>query len=269
MRKIKKVLPKRTANSNPKTPAAPKNSWLIIGSGRLATHLKFFLPQLVGKKHSLKPTFSVRIHQWTRSESLEKLDTTLKQVDRILLAIPDSAIQKFLSTIYDRNPEIFNAKTWVHFSGCLSLTGVRSAHPLMSFGPRLYKVENYKKIHWTCEKPWSLEDCLPGVQASWSSISSEEKSLYHSACVMMGNLPLYWWTEAEKIFSEMKIPQQGWELYLNQVFENWHQMGARAFTGPLARGDHQTLISHLLSLQGRPVQKALAGVYESFIGKEK
>lgn len=277
MKKTKKLSLKGTLGSTskslsksvPKISTTAQSSWLLIGGGRLATHLKFFLPQVLGKKSSRKLKPSLRIYQWTRSNSLESLDKLVKKVDRILLAIPDSVIQDFLSDLCKRNPEVWNSKVWVHFSGCLSLPGVRSAHPLMSFGPGLYDLSIYKKIHWTCEAPWSLEDCLPGIEASESSISGKEKALYHSACVMMGNLPLYWWLEAEKIFSEFKIPPQGWELYLHQVFENWHQLGAQALTGPLARGDYQTLVSHLLALQGRPVQKALAGVYESFLREVK
>lgn len=234
----------------------PKSSYLLVGSGRLATHLKFWL---TNTGHSWI--------DWSRDQEMRILYEQLERPSlRLLLAISDDAIGEFYQThLQPHMPG--DSLPPIHFSGSLHIPELVSAHPLMSFGPKLYPMRVYEEIHWTLCRSHSseklqLRDLFPGLQNNFSLISAAEKPLYHAACVLGGNFPILLWQEMSRILQNIGIPTQAHPPYLRRCLENFIASPDQAFTGPLARGDDRSIQRNLEALKA---SSTFAPVYQAFV----
>jgi len=227
--------------------------YIIIGSGRMAQHMRCYLDLL-----------SLPYHTWSRQgnteQELESL--VLSQLNQsnssILLLLKDSVISDFI----ERHP-FLKTKKLIHFSGQLSVPGVFSAHPLMTFIPTLYSLEIYQKIPFILsEDSPDLTELLPGLPNSFYRISEAQRSYYHALCAMSGNFTTLLW---QKFFKEMEerfhLPKEVGHPFLQQIMSNLLQDAERALTGPLARGDNTTLTAHEKALEGDAYQK----IYQAFV----
>lgn len=234
----------------------PKFTYLLVGSGRLATHLRFWLSNT---GHSWI--------NWSRDQEMSTLYEYLQRPSlRLLLAISDDAIDEFYQTHLKPNMPLGSLSP-IHFSGSLHIPDLVSAHPLMSFGPQLYSMSVYEEIHWTlCASHSSeklhLRDLFPGLQNNFSLISAEEKPLYHAACVLGGNFPILLWQEMSRILQNIGIPAQAHPPYLRRCLENFIASPDQAFTGPLARGDARSIQRNLEALE---TSSNFAPVYQAFV----
>lgn len=220
-------------------------SYLIIGSGRVARHLTHYF-------HLLDISYA----SWDRSQDPHALARKVSQASHVLLAISDSALEGFY-----RQHLAGHDKTVVQFSGAHHFAGMISAHPLMTFGPELYDLEFYRKIHFTLTGASSLQEALPGLENSFSEISSDNKALYHAACVMGGNFVSLLINKMLQQFSAWKIPTEATELYVHQVLKNTFQNPDKALTGPLARKDVNTVQANLEALKNDPSHE----IYQAFL----
>jgi hypothetical protein len=221
--------------------------YLLIGSGRLARHLSHYMKAL-----------GLSFEQWNRkadNNSTSDLQVKIDKSTHILLAISDSAIADF----YHSNLSHFSG-TVVHFSGALEIPGIQSAHPLMSFGPEHFGLENYKKVPFVLTTG-SLSDVLPGFPNPSYEISVEQKPYYHALCVLGGNLPTILWSKLLSGIGELGLPEEIGKQYIQQCVENFVQSSSRALTGPLARKDFVTIEKNLESLRGDDFQE----IYKSFL----
>lgn len=223
-----------------------KNS-MLVGSGRLATHLAFYLQSL-----------GIGFRRWSRSSaSSADLSTALKECDRVWLAISDRALEGFIRT------ELAGFDgTIVHFSGALNLPGTVCAHPMMTFGPELYEAAFYRHVHFTVTGATVLTDALP-VPNEFTVLPPERKALYHALCVLGGNLPVLLWKKSEEGLRGLGMPEEAVRDYFLRAASNYHARGPAALTGPLARGDQDTIRKNLDALTGDQFEKVYAAFVEA------
>lgn len=220
-------------------------SYLLIGSGRVARHLAHYFQLL-----------NINYHSWDRSQDPHALARKVAQASHVLVAISDSALEGFY-----RQHLAGHDITAVHFSGALHIDGMIAAHPLMTFGPELYDLDSYKKIHFALTGAPSLHEALPGLNNSFSIISPEQKALYHAYCVVGGNFVTLLITEMLKGLSSLDIPPSAGTVYLEKVFANTLQHPQGAATGPLIRKDAATVEKNLHALKSTN----LTPIYEAFV----
>lgn len=226
---------------------APK--YLVIGNGRVANHFAYYLS-------FLRLPFS----RWTRANhSVDELVPLSEQHTHILILISDDEIAKFIT----QHPCLLNADYLIHFSGSLVLENCFGAHPLMTFGNNLYKLSSYRQIPFILEEGGpSFEALLPGFPNEHFFISKEMKPYYHAMCVMSNNFTTLLW---QKFFNELKeklhLKKRVLYPFMQQTVENLIVKASEALTGPLVRGDHKTIESHLQALEGDPYKE----VYEAFL----
>jgi len=221
--------------------------YLIIGNGRMARHFSHYLSLL-----------RLPFRQWSRSLGIPLSEVSTKNSPSILLLISDSAIEPFIA----EHP-CLSGKRLVHFSGQLVTDMAYGAHPLMTFGPELYALQDYQKIPWILEQGApSFSELLPGLANPHFVISKHEKDYYHALCVMSNNFTTLLWS---KFFNEMggrfQIPKEHLLPILRRTMMNLSDDHDNALTGPLARGDERTIAANLASLEG----DAYAGVYRAFV----
>lgn len=223
---------------------------LLIGSGRLAFHLKHWNSQLDNPNPILT---------WNRSQTPQVLKDYLTKATHIWLAISDSAILPFYDHyLHDAKQKI------VHFSGALHDSRLYCAHPLMSFPKSLLRDEIYSKIFFVLDGTAALSEILPGFLNNYKAMSSEDKAYYHALCVLAGNFPQLIWKEVSEKLEALDLPPEAFNLYIKQVTDNFLAIGKLAITGPIIRKDHQTIEKNLSSLDK---SKNLKNIY-SVMAKE-
>jgi hypothetical protein len=220
------------------------SSFLVVGNGRLARHLRRYFE-----------LEALPFYLWSRKSSAN-LPSLLAKSSHVLLAISDGALQPFIDALIDENP-LAKQKTIVHFSGTLTLPDAPSAHPLMTFAAdRLYDLATYRKTPFVLEKSRSaFAELLPGLKNPHYEIEPALKGLYHALCSLSGNFTTLLWEKAFDDFSsKLGLPKEAILPYLHQVADNLAAAPAHesVLTGPLVRGDNQTIEKHLNELNNDP-----------------
>lgn len=219
-------------------------SFLFVGNGRLSRHLQHYFGLL-----------NLNYRVWTRGGP--PLKVALDGCTHALLLISDDALLDFLHT----HPELQN-HTVVHFSGSLATDLAWGTHPLMTFSQNLYRLEEYREIHFVVDhQAPEFEKLLPGLPNPHHRLDSDLKARYHAECVLSGNFTAMLWSHFFQVLEDkLGLPRQAALPYLRQVAANL-QNEANPLTGPLVRGDQATVQRNLQALEGDPYQ----GVYTSFV----
>lgn len=214
----------------------------LVGRGRLAMHLARYL-ELEDEQ----------VVQWHRSCPSRPADV-LSEVETVLLAISDDALETFVAD----HPDLRNRRL-VHFSGSLTITGVRGLHPLMTFGPEVYELEIYRSIPFVEEAGiGGFSEIFPRLVNPVWSIDPGLKPLYHALCVLAGNFTTVLWLKAMTEFeNRLGLPREVLRPYLERTAANTLDQGPAALTGSLARGERGTIERDLDGLGGDPFH----GVY--------
>lgn len=221
--------------------------YLIIGDGRMATHFCHYLSLL-----------HIPFIQWSRKQHLfADLKTHIHHASHILLLIRDSAIAPFQEQYIGKN------KTVIHFSGQLSVEGIHSVHPLMTFTNDLYDLERYKSIPFVLiEKGPPFSSLFPDLPNPAYYIAKELKTFYHALCVIGNNFSCLLWKKLFQEFAQtLKLPSEAAVPYLTQTFNNIIKNPQGDLSGPLARKDMKTIEAHLEALKNDD----FLNIYQSFV----
>ena len=223
----------------------------IVGSGRVARHFHHYFTLL-----------GLPVCVWSRRGRAPSPPDALASCRTVLLLIRDEAIVPFV----DAWPAL-QEKRLVHCSGSLVTPAAEGAHPLMTFGPTLYELAEYRAIPFVLNAGGTpFAELLPGLQNPSFMIPAVERPYYHALCVMAGNFSTILWV---KLFDELHrrfgMPASAAHPYLARVAANVMADADQALTGPLSRGDAKTVTANLRVLEGDPfhaVYSAFAKVYD-------
>lgn len=233
-------------------------SFLLIGQGRLGTHLSVYLEQA-----------KIPFQSWNRKiQSQSELKDRLSKASHVLLAISDPEIEKF----YREQVPQFPTKIWIHFSGALEISGMHSVHPLMTFGPQLYSLEKYQTIPLVTTSSKNLKELLPGFKNDLYRITPEFKAKYHALCVLSGNFTTILWQKFIYELGKQNLDPELARTYAEQTIRNVFDFPATALTGPLARQDRNVQKMNLEALKGdrfAEVYQAFQFAYADFIERKK
>ena len=136
-------------------------------------------------------------------------------------------------------------------------------HPLGTFSTQLYEKELYLSIPFIVEENSpSISTLLPLLPNQSHAIPKDLKAYYHALCVLSANFSCILW---QKFFHELQqtlnlSPTVGL-TFLNQTFLNLAQNPHGALTGPLVRGDQETIKANLAALK----DDRFLSVYQSFV----
>ncbi len=208
------------------------------------------------------------------------LDRAQLQADVLWLCVPDGAIAQVTRRLVQRvnvRGSSLEGQIVVHSSGALSSevlkaaaqagASVASVHPVMSFPTR---------------KPVSLQGVPFGVEADAASrrilnaiirriggrpfaIKAASKALYHAVGVLSSPLLVSHLAAAQQTAALAGFTSREARRLIEPIaratLDNFFLRGAgKSFSGPIARGDAQTIRLHLQALEPHPI---LAGVYRS------
>ncbi len=216
-------------------------SYLIIGGGRLATHLTYYFNQM-----------RLPYYQWTRNNDNNTLSSFLQLSEKVLLAVSDDSIEQLSKRIKN--------KIVIHFSGVLSTPFAEGVHPLFTFGFDSYDKSTYESIPFVTEKNRkSFNELFPELTNPSFKIDKKDKVLYHTWSSMAGNFSSILIMEYAKKLIKMGLSPNLAKPFLTQMLHN-SLANQRALTGPIDRGDKKTIKKHL-----DEIDKDFKTIYNAFL----
>jgi predicted short-subunit dehydrogenase-like oxidoreductase (DUF2520 family) len=264
-----------------KVPSGMQRSVSIVGLGNWGSSLAYALHAAGVRLQEviLSRARSGAGHSaWARALPLTTLERAQLEADVLWLCVPDAAIARVTGRIVKRvGKRGLKGQIIVHSSGALSArvlqaaarvgASVASVHPVMSFATRV---------------PVSLQGVPFGVEAEAAgrrilnaivrqvggrpfAVEAGSKALYHAVGVLSSPLLVSHLVAAhEAAILAGFTPLQARRLIepiVRATLDNFFLRGpGKSFSGPIARGDVQTIDLHLQALKPHPM---LAGVYRS------
>jgi predicted short-subunit dehydrogenase-like oxidoreductase (DUF2520 family) len=250
-----------------------KPSISIVGPGNLGTALAIELARIgypVRQIFSRPKSAAVKTgHALARRVKAQHLFVGEAALDSdiLWLTVPDDAITEVAEQLAPT--QAWRGKVVLHPSGALTSdelaalkargAKVASAHPMMTF-------VRGRKPAWR-GVAFALEGDAGAVQTAFMiardlggnpfQIAKENKALYHAFGAFASPLLVALMSAMEQVAEAAGVPpkkakQMVWPL-LSQTLQNYLEKGgARAFSGPLVRGDVKTVRKHLEELRRAP-----------------
>ncbi|WP_395374313.1 DUF2520 domain-containing protein [Marinicella sp. W31] len=235
--------------------------YTIIGGGRVARHMAHYFDLHKISYESWSRDNDSSVNTYSIKDAALRLQCALNQADMVLLLIKDDAIPELIQQY-----PFLREKFLLHFSGALKVEGVVGCHPLMTFGDQLYALETYHNIPFVVDEGHEFRYLFPALPNPSVNLSVESKAYYHSLCVMAGNFAQTLWREVGMQFEQvLGIDQAFLFPYLKQNMLNFAADPANSATGPIARGDVNTIQKHLDVLK----DNQLEAIYKSFLNYSK
>ena len=187
----------------------------------------------------------------------------LRAADLVMVAVPDDQIRS-CSEALRKQHKVAGDTIVFHCSGALSsgelgpITAAASVHPLRSFADPAQVAEQFAGTICTLEGSARATDVLRQallqIGARVVSIKPENKALYHAGAVFANN---YLVTLMDAALQTMQAAGIDADMATAMVqplalgaFGDTFRLGAgAALTGPIARGDVQTVARHEQALQ--------------------
>ena len=260
-----------------------RHSVTLVGAGRLASALATLLPKAgfavdeIVTRHPLKVKGAEKQILRKSGGRLTTAEDATWSSEVVWLAVSDGAIASCAGAIAKLTK--WEGKIVLHSSGALSsdvLSALRrkgayvaSAHPMMSFVAG--EPPSLSGVVWTLEgDPRAVSSARSMVKALGGTalkIDKKSKPLYHAFGAFLSPLLVVHLETAMQLALDAGIPRTELaslmrpivERTLNNLFANVkHKKGSgRAFSGPLIRGDVETIEGHLQALKKMPTALGL------------
>jgi predicted short-subunit dehydrogenase-like oxidoreductase (DUF2520 family) len=191
----------------------------------------------------------------------------IEVVDVVVLAVSDDAIAP-LAAMLAAHGAAGARQVVLHLSGLLdhrtlaalepSGAALGSLHPLQTLVEPTQAPDHlqgaWAAVEGTPRAVDTAERLARDVGLRPFRVRTEDKPRYHAAAVFASNYFVVVEAVAERLLGGAGLPEDGWAALLPLVsgtLENLRRQGPRdALTGPIARGDVETVVRHLGALAG-------------------
>ncbi len=250
----------------------------IIGAGKVGTTLGKYL-SIHGKNVT---GFYSRTHEsadeaatFAETETYSSLCKLVEESDVIFITTPDGVIPQVWGELLHQD---ISNRIICHFSGSLSshvfsgreeagASGI-SMHPMYAFSDKFHSYEQFHTAYLTLEGD---PEAVAVMKPMWEAIGhhvltlkAEDKIKYHAAAAMASNEMLGLMQASLDILSECGFSEKDSMALLTPLVQgniaSMLEKGCvNALTGPVERGDAQTVRKHLQALEGSKAGK----IYQS------
>ena len=250
----------------------------IIGAGKVGTTLGKYL-SIHGKNVT---GFYSRTHEsadeaatFAETETYSSLCKLVEKSDVIFITTPDGVIHQVWGDLLHQD---ISNRIICHFSGSLSshvFSGLEEAgasgismHPMYAFSDKFHSYEQFHTAYLTLEGD---PEAVAVMEPMWEAIGhhvltlkAEDKIKYHAAAAMASNEMLGLMQASLDILSECGFSEKDSMALLTPLVQgniaSMLEKGCvNALTGPVERGDAQTVRKHLQALEGSKAGK----IYQS------
>lgn len=246
----------------------------FIGSGKVGTSFGIFL---YARKIPLSGYYNRNIESAKQAASklscqaFETLEALILQSDMIGITVNDDQIDNVIDDIVALNVEL-SEKVFFHMSGAHDSTTLKklnansfSLHPLKAFPLVAESASDFKSVVFSLEGATKVSrEWVDSLDIDYFEIQSDQKALYHAAAVIVSNYLVTVIDFGLNQFSEMGLDKSAamkalWPL-ISGTITNIESLGTeKALTGPIVRGDCETIEKHLsvLDVNSKALYKAL------------
>jgi len=245
----------------------------IIGAGRLGRALGFRLRERGWRIHSVVTRSEASARRAVRSIGAGHAKARLSQevflAPVLLIAVPDSAIHEIALQLAESGGEALRGRVVLHTSGALGSEALAELRPLGAVVGSVHPLQTFSGIGIP-----ALEGRVFAVEGDPAAVrmarvmtralggqtlllDSSAKSLYHAAASMCAGQILGQLEAAVQLLVSLGLKRREALNALlpltRQVLDNLETVGPRAaWTGPLARGDHNVVSAHEAALRSLP-----------------
>lgn len=239
----------------------------IVGAGRVGCSIGRYLREhgvAVAGYYSKSKESVEFAATFTETTAFPSLGELVKASDMIFITTPDGEIRSVWEHIAE---ESIQGKIVCHFSGSLSsvvFSGRRqagatgcSAHPMYAFSSKETSYRQLNQVLFTMEGD---REALDSVGSIWEQtgirfcvIDSEKKERYHAAASMISNMMIGLYQMGIDMLQDCGFEEDMARTLVEPlVRDNITQLldtsPEQALTGPIERGDAETVRKHLVAL---------------------
>ncbi len=242
-------------------------SFTIIGNGAVGSALIDFLGKRSCKVRSVFNSRGGIIYRQNGSSIAQENSYPVKENetgDLIFICVPDDNISEMAQKLSHSNLN-WSSKKVIHCSGnlfsneleALSSLGAQTAsmHPLQTFrrGDDASRFDGvFVSLEGHPELCRELNSFVKTMGAHPLQVQKEQKQILHIAAVFASNYVVAVLHEAENLLKKKGIENglEPLEPLIRQTVENCLKLGpAEALTGPISRGDVESVLKHLQALE--------------------
>lgn len=241
----------------------------FIGAGRVGCTLgKYFSEHgiRVSGYYSRTQESAQFASEFTKTSCFTSLEEIVNASDMLFLTVVDSAVEQVWEALkqLDFKELPLQGKIICHCSGVLSssvFSGIDqmkasgySIHPIYAIHSKTTSYRELERAHFTLEgsadRLSEVQQLLSRCKNPVTVISPEDKSKYHAACVISSNLVVALANIGGRLLEECGFTKEEADQALLPLFlDNSKAVAEKgtveALTGPVSRGDVQTLKKHL------------------------
>lgn len=246
----------------------------FIGAGKVGTAFGLYLQ---AKGHDivgyLSKTYqsAVASAEMTKSFAYKDYSTLMSACDLVFITTPDTYIEKVVMALLELRER---SCAVAHMSGALTTkileplgceVALVTLHPLLAFA----SIEKARQDLETCT--FAVEGNQAGITIAKElllscsnqviTLKKEQKAMYHGTACVTANYMMVITALAEQMIASFDYEQElgllAYRHLMIGAIENAIEFGsASALTGPIVRGDVQTIETHLESMKKKSMKKA-------------
>lgn len=204
----------------------------------------------------------------TGTKAYPDLEQLINDSRMIWITTSDDAIKDVTSQISELTFENNEKKLFLHASGVYSTDilqplkkhgySIASAHPLLAFSDSKSTIKKLDDTWFTLEidnnSENQLEDFFHKTGNPVLKIDGKQKILYHAACSMLSNYLVTLMDSSYNVFEKTGLEKEAIKkatlpLLESVIANSIEKEGKDALTGPIKRGDKNTVSLHLQQIQ--------------------
>jgi predicted short-subunit dehydrogenase-like oxidoreductase (DUF2520 family) len=239
----------------------------VVGAGRAGTALAGALARA---GHQLAAVSAIsaasveRARQRLPGVAIRRPEEVIAGAGLVLLTVPDDALPGLVAGLAATGVDV-EGKLLAHASGRHGITVLEPAvhrgalplalHPVMTFTGRPDDVDRLAGVSFGVTAPSPLLPVAEALVVEMGGepvvIGEEQRGLYHAALAGSANHLITLVTQAAELLREAGVGEPGRMLgpLLSAALDNALRLGDSALTGPVARGDADTVAGHVAALR--------------------
>ena len=239
----------------------------IVGAGRVGTALAIALGRAghrITAASAVSDASRRRVERFLPGTPVRQPEEVVGAADLVLLTVPDDALPALVCGLASTNAPLAG-RLLAHASGRHGLGVLEPAtqqgalplalHPVMTFTGRPDDADRLVGICFGVTAPAVLRPAAEVLVMEMGGepvfIAEADRDLYHAALAGAANHLVTQVVQAEELLTKAGVGQPARMLgpLLSAALENALRLGDAALTGPVARGDADTVAGHVAALR--------------------
>lgn len=238
----------------------------VIGAGRAGTAMAAALARAGHRVVAASAVSQASLERISRSlpeAEVAQPEDVVEAAGLVLLTVPDDALPGLVGGLAATGAPL-SGRLLAHASGRHGLAVLEPAtrqgalplalHPVMTFTGRPDDVDKMHGISFGVTAPDQLRPVAEALVVEMGGepvfIAEEQRRLYHAALASAANHLITLVTSSGDLLAEAGVPDPAKMLgpLLSAALENALTFGDAALTGPVARGDAETVTAHMQAI---------------------